>query len=276
MRKDEKVFVEISSNETKNEILFHFQNGECFNYSPTEESITAYQETFLDDSTINHLFLDHCLPYVLSSLGNLVLHSSLVKKGNRLIAFVGPSGSGKSSVAALLLKNNFKILADDFWIFTNTGKIIPGYASLRLWNHNSSILSSDSIKKELPINSIPGKSSFLLKNNTQEQFTLKTHRLEILHLNQLQATKSDSETHTEKKTETKKITLRSLPLPDRLKVLMSSAFIMGNALNKESHQTLFTLSSQLLKKVSFCQASYFWHEDFQESLVSSLELGEKG
>ena len=43
-----------------------------------------------------------------------VFHASAIRKGQHSILFLGDSGSGKSTVAALLMANGYSLLADDF------------------------------------------------------------------------------------------------------------------------------------------------------------------
>ena len=43
-----------------------------------------------------------------------VFHASAISKGNRCVLFLGGSGSGKSTISALLMANGYDLLADDF------------------------------------------------------------------------------------------------------------------------------------------------------------------
>ena len=43
-----------------------------------------------------------------------VLHASAVTNGKSAVIFTAPSGSGKSSIALLMMVNGFRILSDDF------------------------------------------------------------------------------------------------------------------------------------------------------------------
>lgn len=53
------------------------------------------------------------LPRVLAHEGQLVLHASTVEVDGALIAFAGPSGTGKSTLAASLLSAGYRVLGDD-------------------------------------------------------------------------------------------------------------------------------------------------------------------
>lgn len=88
--------------------------------------------TVLDTSI--HLFLNQVLPLILSTRGNLVLHSSAVAIGERAAAFVGSTGLGKSTLAASLAANGVKFVSDDCLVIDPTGsKVIPSYPTIRLW-----------------------------------------------------------------------------------------------------------------------------------------------
>ena len=43
-----------------------------------------------------------------------VFHASAISKGNQCVLFLGGSGSGKSTISALLMANGYDLLADDF------------------------------------------------------------------------------------------------------------------------------------------------------------------
>ncbi|HUF78637.1 MAG TPA: hypothetical protein VMR44_06975 [Thermoanaerobaculia bacterium] len=60
-----------------------------------------------------HYFFSYALPLWLEARGVPVLHGSAVSLGGRAIAFVGPSGVGKSVLCAELLRLGFGYLADD-------------------------------------------------------------------------------------------------------------------------------------------------------------------
>jgi hypothetical protein len=53
------------------------------------------------------------LAWQLYMRGSLVLHASAVQVGDRIIAFVGPSGRGKSTMAAIMCASGARILTDD-------------------------------------------------------------------------------------------------------------------------------------------------------------------
>lgn len=68
--------------------------------------------------------------------GILALHSSVVQVGDGAVAFCGPTGSGKSSVAARLVARGFPLVADDLCRFDPSGehaRVYPASPRLKLW-----------------------------------------------------------------------------------------------------------------------------------------------
>jgi hypothetical protein len=86
--------------------------------------------------TIRHLFLDQVMPLVVASHGRAVLHASAVTVAGAAVAFLGPSGKGKSTLAASSLNAGCMLLADDCLPLTETAGTfiaVPSYPGLRLW-----------------------------------------------------------------------------------------------------------------------------------------------
>lgn len=87
--------------------------------------------------TLRHLLLDQIWPLVLSGSGRLVLHASaVVLAGGRAVAFAGPAGAGKSTLAASLASGGCGLVADDCLLIEKRGRgwqAVPSYPGLRLW-----------------------------------------------------------------------------------------------------------------------------------------------
>lgn len=62
---------------------------------------------------LRDLFNNQVVPLILGYKGNLVLHASAVVAKSGVLAFVGPTGRGKSTLAASFAKSGFPFLTDD-------------------------------------------------------------------------------------------------------------------------------------------------------------------
>jgi hypothetical protein len=87
--------------------------------------------------TVRHLLLNQVLPVVLGRRGRLVLHASAIAIDDAVIAFVGRSGVGKSTLAAACCGAGARLVTDDALVLVEGGDTqiwtaVPSYASLRL------------------------------------------------------------------------------------------------------------------------------------------------
>jgi hypothetical protein len=90
----------------------------------------------LPQSTVRHLFLDQILPLILSRRGSLVLHASAVLTEFGVIAFVGASGRGKSTLAARFAGCGYTLVCDDYLALREVAGgwlASPSYPGVSLW-----------------------------------------------------------------------------------------------------------------------------------------------
>jgi hypothetical protein len=88
-----------------------------------------------DDPTLRHLVLDHVMPLVLKLRGWEALHATAVNIDGRVCALIGPSGIGKSTLAAAFLRAGYGVLSDDcLRLFLCDGRayVAPSYPGVRL------------------------------------------------------------------------------------------------------------------------------------------------
>lgn len=114
-----------------------------FAVSLTGDDIACFPSPAIAESTLHHLLLDHVLPLALGIMGDVVLHASGVALHGRSIALVGPSGRGKSTLAAHLGTRGAEILTDDCLVLRELdGKwyALPYYQGLRLWPESLQIV----------------------------------------------------------------------------------------------------------------------------------------
>lgn len=117
--------------------LLRFPDLANFIFNPSNDSIRCIPEPQTPPHTLHHLLLDQVLPLVLNYKGHEVLHGAAVVTPYGACAFVGPTGAGKSTLAASFLTAGYPVLTDDCVVLDNCGRdihAIPAYPGLRLWD----------------------------------------------------------------------------------------------------------------------------------------------
>lgn len=114
--------------------------AECaFHIQPSTMRIDCDPATGADGASVAHLILDHAIPRLLSlTPGFVVFHASAVQVGERVIAVLGKSGQGKSTLAASFAAEGYPLLTDDCLVVRwdeSAGQWLaqPSYHSVRLW-----------------------------------------------------------------------------------------------------------------------------------------------
>ncbi len=101
-----------------------------------------------DDSVLRLYLLGPALAVALHQRGWLILHASAVALGEKVVAFLGGSGWGKSTLAAALQQRGHPLVADDFIavpIDAEAGapRVYPGFPQLKLWPEAAASLGTD-------------------------------------------------------------------------------------------------------------------------------------
>ncbi len=97
----------------------------------------------LPGETLRHLLLDEVIPIVLASRGSVVMHGAAVVLDQRAVVLLGPSGHGKSTLAAAFGVAGHPVLADDCVVIDTDGGrrvVQPSYPSVRLGEEAASEL----------------------------------------------------------------------------------------------------------------------------------------
>jgi hypothetical protein len=98
--------------------------------------VTLRRDETADDDLVAHLLLDHIVPRVVALRGDLMLHASgAVGPSGKAQLFLGPSGTGKSTLASALSAAGWLLLDDDgIRLVESDGAwcAVPGYAGVRL------------------------------------------------------------------------------------------------------------------------------------------------
>lgn len=105
------------------------------------DRIWWHDEARTPPDMLAHLIVDHALPRWLALRGTIVLHATAAQldigTNSGGVAFIGPSGIGKSTMLAALLNRGGSIIADDALVLepdaTGALQAIPTYSATRLW-----------------------------------------------------------------------------------------------------------------------------------------------
>jgi hypothetical protein len=123
----------------ENGYIIQFPERCNFYIQPREMRIDCAPAHGAAESTIAHLILDHAIPRLLSlTPGFLVFHASAIQVEDRVIAILGKSGQGKSTLAGWFASQGFPLLTDDCLVVrwseaTQQWLAQPSYHSVRLW-----------------------------------------------------------------------------------------------------------------------------------------------
>lgn len=99
-----------------------------------------------DERALRLAILGPLLGVALAQRGRLVLHASTVAIDGVAVAFVGPSGRGKSTLAAALARRGHPLIADDLTVIaTEEGapRVHAGFARVKLWPDSVAALDHD-------------------------------------------------------------------------------------------------------------------------------------
>jgi hypothetical protein len=101
------------------------------------QTIVCHPGSNCPPPTLHHLLLDQVLPRLLGQQGHVVLHASMVEPVSGALGFIGPSGWGKSTLAASFASENQGVSGDDALLLglDKGGRpwCAPAYCGARLW-----------------------------------------------------------------------------------------------------------------------------------------------
>ena len=116
--------------------LLRFPAYADFVVSEEGSSISGFRRGNTPEATIRHLLLNQVIPIVLSQLGKLVLHASACVTPQGVMAFMGTTGMGKSTLAASFGLRGLAVLTDDCLLVEkqdDQARCVPSYSGIRLW-----------------------------------------------------------------------------------------------------------------------------------------------
>ena len=130
--------------------LIRFPNFADFQIANLGRSVVCTPVAGVSESTINHLFLNQVKPLALSLDGNIVVHASAVEVNGAAVAFAGPTGRGKSTLATSLAMSGHPFLTDDSLMLEGDANgnylVEPSHPSVRLWSDSRQHLVSKQLK----------------------------------------------------------------------------------------------------------------------------------
>ena len=105
----------------------------------------------VDERLVRLFLLGRVFGTLLHQRGKLVLHGSAISMNRGAVAFIGKSGSGKSTVAAYLCAKGYSLVADDLVVIDSAGAapvVYPAFPQLNIWPDVAKSLGYDA--NELP------------------------------------------------------------------------------------------------------------------------------
>ena len=109
-------------------------------------SITIEKDQAATDDDVRVFLLGSAFGALLHQQGLLPFHGSAIAARETAVAFLGPSGVGKSTLAASLARRGYRVLADDVApVLVRNGEalLVPGYPQLKVWADVADKLGAD-------------------------------------------------------------------------------------------------------------------------------------
>jgi hypothetical protein len=150
--------------------VLRFPDIADFDVSPDGRNVRCHPAPEAAQETVRHLYLNQVLPLALSRQGRLVIHASAIEGPAGAVAFVGASGTGKSTLAAAFARSGHRLLCDDGLLLDETEQgflALPGDPSIRLWEDSRLAL----VEREKPADQpIPDTAKSRLVAGEQIEF----------------------------------------------------------------------------------------------------------
>ena len=159
--------------------------------------ITIEPDPQVRDNDLRLFLLGSALGALLHQRGLLVLHGSAIVVAGEAVLFLGPSGVGKSTLAAAFQRRGYRMATDDICAIaiTNNGiQLNPGFPQVKLWADACTKLGEEPqqfprIRPELEKYALPPKYGFWPEPLPLKQlYVLTTTNQRELRLEPLQGT----------------------------------------------------------------------------------------
>lgn len=139
----------------RHDYLLRFPGLADFSLKSDGTDIVCHPAPGTDRDTIEHLYLNQVVPLARNGAGALCFHGSAIVIGDQAIAFLGPSGRGKSTLAASFAVSGRPFLTDDGLIAELRGgdyHALPSHPSIRLWDDSQEEVLAADANSILPVN----------------------------------------------------------------------------------------------------------------------------
>ncbi len=145
--------------------LFRFHGLADFSVARDGARVLCHPLPGLPPATLRHLALDVVAPLALTLAGLTVVHAGAVASPEGAVVFVGPTGSGKSTLTAALAASGWPVVADDALVIEvgpAAPVCLPGYPGLRLWPDSLEALCGVRVEEAVPVAHYSSKKRFPL------------------------------------------------------------------------------------------------------------------
>ena len=106
--------------------FFRIHKGQKISWHRANRGVSDQDlRTFLLGSAIGALLIQRSM---------LVLHGNALERDGQAIVCLGSSGAGKSTLAYALMRQGWRLLADDLVAITPDGQVLPGIPRIKLWH----------------------------------------------------------------------------------------------------------------------------------------------
>jgi len=211
--------------------------------SPVAEiAIVKGKEVFLvikpeaTDEEVRLEIIHTVLTELLIKRNIVCLHGCVVTKENVTAAFIAPSGMGKSTLAAALVKHKWNLVSDDLVLLgveNNRVVVFPSFSRIRLWEEGIERLALSGLNKE-PIANRPGKYALDVEKKCDP-----SDRFRLTHLYHLERSKGFSQ-----------IELKKVGKKEQFWGLLENTFA-SQEVDSGSELHRFKLFKRLLTEVSY-------------------------
>jgi len=246
----------------------HFPGVCSFLISSGEMRIECAPEPDARGVTIAHMILDHAIPRLLTlKPGHVVLHASAIAIEGQVVALLGQSGQGKSTLAAWLASREYPVLTDDCLALRwDAGEqewlAQPSYESVRLWPDSVDALG---INKT----SLMDFAEYSTKKRTGKDAELRfaTEGAPLRGCFALAGRDGDKETHSGPPA------VHVLPVNEAFVALLGSVFRLDPE-NEQINRREFEAMTRLTERVGFWslayERKYDWLPEVQKAMIDAL------